>query len=45
MEVDSLLIQAFRIVLGHKGFMIPVLTWAIFSTLILVAIRLYEEMR
>lgn len=44
MEIDGLMLQAYKIFLGNPGVMISLLTWAIIVTLVLVAIKLFEDL-
>jgi hypothetical protein len=44
MEIDGLMLQAYKIFLGNPGVMISLLTWAVIVTLVLVAMRLFEDL-
>jgi hypothetical protein len=44
MEIDGLMLQAYKIFLGNPGVMISLLTWAIIVTLVFVAKRVFEDL-
>jgi hypothetical protein len=44
MEIDGLMMQAYKIFLGHPGVMISLLTWAVIVTLVFTIKRIHEDM-
>jgi hypothetical protein len=43
MSTNGILLQGYKILLGHPGFMTTIFTWGILCTIVIVALKLYEE--